>query len=126
MSGELNTCSAVVNSELTGCWTSGPLEIIDGVARGSSLEAMRVPTTRCEPLTPATKRACEWILCGDHPRSLERFGEDEHGPCARMTRIQKSTLDSSIAKGIDVEALAGKPLDGAFAAITIIGRCADL
>ena len=30
-----------------------------------------------------------WIPFGDHPLKLERHREDQHGPCARMTRTNR-------------------------------------
>ena len=30
-----------------------------------------------------------WIPFGDHPLKLERYREDWHGPCARMTRTNR-------------------------------------
>ena len=30
-----------------------------------------------------------WISFGDHPLKLERCREDQHGPCARMTRTHR-------------------------------------
>ena len=33
-----------------------------------------------------------WIPFGDHPLKLERCREDQHGPCARMTRTNREVL----------------------------------
>jgi len=34
-------------------------------------------------------RKISWIPFGDHPLNLEQYREDEHGPCARMTRTNR-------------------------------------
>ena len=33
-----------------------------------------------------------WIPFGDHPSKLERYREDEHDPCARMTRTSREVI----------------------------------
>ena len=45
--------------------------------------AVRAISTECEFMR---RLQAGWIPFGDHPLKLERCREDQHGPCARMTR----------------------------------------
>ena len=48
------------------------------------------PTPQSSICPDAEKAAkCVWIPFGDHPLKLERYREDQHGPCARMTRTNR-------------------------------------
>ena len=52
-------------------------ELISGCCHSSSLAL------------PLLVDLCIWIPLEDHPLKLERYREDEHGPCARMTRTNR-------------------------------------